>query len=61
MDSGDRDVPFDDARIRELKEKYAPILNEIKKLREVELKEVHPAIFFDPAIAYGRREGGRNG
>ena len=57
MDSGDKDLPFDDARLKELKEKYAPILDEIKKLREIELKDEHPAIFFDPAVAYRNGQG----
>jgi hypothetical protein len=43
---------FDERRLAELLEKYRPILREIEKLRGLELKDVHPAVRFDPTHAY---------
>jgi hypothetical protein len=45
-------LPFDDERLAELLEQYRPILVEIEKLRSLELKDVHPAVHFDPGTAY---------
>lgn len=44
-------LPFDDARMTELLEKYGPMLAEIEKLRALELKDVFPAVRFDPETA----------
>lgn len=45
-------LPLPSERMEELIEKYQPILDEIKKLRSLELKDVHPAVYFDPEVAY---------
>lgn len=45
-------LPLSSDRMEELIEKYQPILAEIKKFRTLELKEVHPAVYFDPAAVY---------
>lgn len=57
MKSEDLGLPFDQARIEYLEAKYRPILDEIRKLRQVELKEIYPAVFFDPTIAYRSDHG----
>lgn len=44
-------LPFDDARMTELLEKYGPMLAEIEKLRSLDLKDVFPAVRFDPETA----------
>ena len=44
-------LPFDNARMNELLEKYGPMLAEIEKLRSLELKDVFPAVRFDPETA----------
>jgi hypothetical protein len=31
---------------------FAPILEEIRKLRELDLADAHPAVVFDPARGY---------
>lgn len=50
-------LPFDEARRQYLLDKYEPILSEIKKLRDLELKDTCPAIFFDPETAYKKAKG----
>lgn len=45
-------LPFDDDRMAELLEAYRPIRAEIEKLRTLDLKEVYPAVRFDPAAEY---------
>jgi putative NADH-flavin reductase len=37
-----------DERFREALAAYADVLSEIRKLRSVDLTEVHPAVIFDP-------------
>jgi hypothetical protein len=49
-------LPFDDQRMAILLELYRPILREIEKLRNLELKSIYPGIYFDPTIAYSRSE-----
>ena len=34
---------------------YRSILEEIKKLRELDLTDVHPAVIFDPTAPYRQR------
>jgi len=34
---------------------YRSILAEIKKLRELDLTDVHPAVIFDPTAPYRQR------
>jgi hypothetical protein len=45
-------VDFDPARLGENLQAFMPILDEIKKLRNLDLTEVHPAVIFDPAQGY---------
>jgi hypothetical protein len=52
VNSEDLGLPFDTKRIRYLEDKYRPILDQIRKLREIELKDVYPAVFFDPMRPY---------
>ena len=47
-------VDFDAARLEQNLEAYLPILEEIRKLRTLDLAEVHPAVVFDPAKGYER-------
>ena len=44
--------PLDAERLREVIEAYAPILDEIARLRELDLSDVHPAVVFEPTAAY---------
>ncbi len=50
-------VPFTDERMEELIKAYGPVLAEIRKLRALDLSEIHPAVLFDPTVRY--REGHR--
>jgi len=43
-------------RLRQVYVAYAPILQEIAKLRSLDLGDVHPAVVFEPTAPY-RREG----
>jgi hypothetical protein len=36
---------------------YAPILQEIRKLRALDLTDIHPAVIFEPTAAYRREPG----
>lgn len=47
-------VPSSDARITSPQDQFAPVLAEIRKLRELDLTEVHPPIIFDPSLPYRR-------
>jgi hypothetical protein len=38
-------------RLQENLASYAPILEEIRKLRELDLTDIHPAIIFEPTAA----------
>ena len=52
--------PFEDilgtdyapARLREVLLAYRGILDEIRKLRQLDLTDVHPAVVFDPTVGY---------
>ena len=46
------DVP--DARLEENLAAFRGILDEIQKLRALDLTEVHPAVVYDPRIPYRR-------
>lgn len=48
-------LPFSDDRMAELLEKYQPILSEIEKFRRMDLKDTHPAVYFDPLAAYSSK------
>jgi hypothetical protein len=47
-------VAFDERRLGENIAAFAPILDEIRKLRSLDLTEVHPVVVFDPAQGYDR-------
>ncbi len=46
-------VDFTPERLDENLHAFADILKAIRKLRELDLTEVHPAIIFDPTDGYG--------
>jgi hypothetical protein len=41
-------------RLQEVCAAYAPMLEEIAKLRMLDLADVHPAVIFEPTAAYRR-------
>ena len=43
-------------RLRQVVAAYAPILEEIARLRELDLSDVHPAVLYEPTAAYRRKE-----
>ncbi len=45
-------VDFDAGRLGGNIEAFIPILEEIRKLRSLDLADVHPAVVFDPARGY---------
>jgi hypothetical protein len=45
-------VDIDPDRLDTNLEAFAPILDEIRKLRSLDLSEVHPVVIFDPAQGY---------
>ncbi len=45
-------VDFDAERLRENLEAFAPVLDEIRKLRGLDLSQVQPVVIFDPAQGY---------
>jgi hypothetical protein len=45
-------VDFDAARLGENLAAFVPVLEEIRKLRALDLAGVHPAVVFDPAKGY---------
>lgn len=42
-------------RLREVVAAYAPILEEIARLRQLDLHDVHPAVLYEPTAAYRRK------
>lgn len=42
-------------RLRQVVDAYAPILDEIARLREMDLHNVHPAVLFEPTAPYRRK------
>jgi len=44
-------------RLEEVLAAYRDILGDIRKLRELDLTDVHPAVVFEPTAVY--RKGGR--
>lgn len=42
----------DPDRFEQLLAAYAPVFEEIARLRELDLHDVHPAVLFDPTAAY---------
>jgi len=51
-------VDFTPERLQQNLDSFRPILEEIRKLRALDLANVHPAVIFEPTAAY-RREPGR--
>jgi hypothetical protein len=49
-------LELDKDRLEANLDAFAPILDEIRKLRELDLSETPPAVVFDPARGYGGRE-----
>ncbi|WP_449410863.1 DUF1028 domain-containing protein [Methylobacterium komagatae] len=45
-------APSSDDRTISHQDQFAPVLAEIRKLRELDLTEVHPPIIFDPSLPY---------
>ena len=45
-------TPLDAPRLQEVLVVYGPILEEIARLRELDLADVHPAVIFEPTAAY---------
>ncbi len=43
---------LDDERMGKVLEAYRPVLKEIEKLRQLDLRDVHPAVLFDPSQPY---------
>lgn len=52
------DVNVDDERLRRNLRPYRTILAEIRKLRALDLTDVHPAVIFEPTAPY--RHGGKD-
>lgn len=46
-------------RMAHLRRQFAPVLDEIRTLRDLDLSQVHPPIIFDPSLPY--RRGPHNG
>lgn len=42
-------------RLRQVVAAYAPILEEIARLRELDLRDVHPAVLYEPTAVYRRK------
>jgi hypothetical protein len=51
-------TPLADERLRALLAEAGPILDEIARLRAVDLGDLHPAVIFEPSAPY-RRTGRR--
>jgi hypothetical protein len=45
-------TPLDEKRLREVIAAYAPIHEEIIRLRKLDLSDVHPAVIFEPTAAW---------
>jgi len=46
------DVQVSSERLSENLDSYAEILSEIRKLRDLDLTDVHPAVIFEPTAPY---------
>ena len=46
------DVQVDEERLSHNLRAYRTILHEIRKLRDLDLTDVHPAVIFEPTIPY---------
>lgn len=45
-------TPLDSERLQAVLAAYAPILEEIGKLRTLDLRDVHPAVVYEPTASY---------
>ena len=45
-------TPLDSDRLRAVLAAYAPILEEIARLRTLDLRDVHPAVIYEPTAPY---------
>lgn len=52
------DVQVDDARLAHNLLAYRTILAEIRKLRDLDLTDVHPCVIFEPTAPYRSGEDG---
>lgn len=50
-------VDFTPERLEQNLDSFRPILAEIRKLRALDLADVHPAVIFEPTAAYRRGSG----
>ncbi|MBF6570754.1 MAG: hypothetical protein IVW54_17955 [Candidatus Binataceae bacterium] len=42
-------------RLSEVLQAFRAVLDEVEKLRQLDLTEIHPAIIFEPTAAYRKR------
>jgi len=47
-------VDFTPERLQQNLESFRPVLDEIRKLRALDLADVHPAVIFEPTAPYRR-------
>lgn len=45
-------TPLDNDRLQAVLAAYAPILEEIARLRTLDLRDVHPAVIYEPTAPY---------
>lgn len=45
-------TPLDSERLQAVLAAYAPILEEIARLRTLDLRDVHPAVVYEPTAPY---------
>ena len=45
-------TPLDSERLQTVLAAYAPILEEIARLRALDLRDVHPAVIYEPTAPY---------
>lgn len=48
-------TPLDSPRLQVVLAAYAPILEEIARLRTLDLRDVHPAVVYEPTAPYRAR------
>ncbi len=47
-------IDFTPERLQQNLESFRPVLDEIRKLRALDLADVHPAVIFEPTAPYRR-------
>lgn len=45
-------TPLDSERLQAVLAAYAPVLEEIARLRTLDLRDVHPAVIYEPTAPY---------